>query len=283
LILIADSGSTKTEWSLCNEITLLQQFQTTGLNPFFSDEHYIADVIQKNIVSSLDINSITSVHFYGAGCLFEEQKNIVKKACTSLFKKAAHTVESDLLGAARALCGQEAGIACILGTGSNSCFYDGKNIVKNISSLGYILGDEGSGAHIGKMFIRAYLRKDLPEEIQAAFFDKCKLSDEEIMHKVYHELNPNRFLSSCTRFMVNYLQNDFISNLIKKSFSESFTNHICKYPQHEKHLVHFTGSVAFIFKDLLSQIAAQHKVRIGNITRSPMEGLIKFHTQLKKA
>jgi glucosamine kinase len=277
MILIADSGSTKTAWILCEDHAIKSTVYSAGLNPVYSNEPVIEKEIREKVVPALDPAKVTALYFYGAGCFYDKEKSMVATACRAVFAKADIKVETDLLGAARAVSGRKSGIVCILGTGSNSCFYDGKQIVKNIKPLGYILGDEGSGAYIGKQYIRAFLRDEDPEEIHQAFALKYKLSAEEMIHKVYHEPGPNRFLASCMKFLSAYTDSPFVRKLVEEAFRDFFGNHVMKYPSHYAYPVYFTGSVAFIFQELLHKVASDCDIKIEAIVKNPVEGLMKFH------
>lgn len=276
MILIADSGSTKTEWCLIDKSSIpVSSCITTGINPMYQDEEAIIKVLQQEF--RLPLEAPPKIFFYGAGCINHDINHIVMNALKSFFNCEFVTVDTDLLGAARALCGKDSGIACILGTGSNSCYYDGLEIAANVSPLGYILGDEGSGAVMGRKFISDLLKNQLPEHLVTLFFDTFKYSRQQIMEQVYKKPFPNRFLAQFTGFIHSNLRETELRNLVTTSFAEFFSRNVSQYPKARQLPVHFTGSVAFHFRELLSETAEKAGYSIGNITQNPMEGLIRYH------
>jgi N-acetylglucosamine kinase-like BadF-type ATPase len=275
MILIAESGSTKTDWVLIDKNGITDRQQSPGINPFFQN----TASIYKNIKSLKNWNKIDEIFFYGAGCANAEKNQIVEDALKMAFPNAKCEINSDLLAAARSLCGTEKGIACILGTGSNSCLYNGKEIEHNVSPLGFILGDEGSGAVLGGKLIADILKNKAPSEITKAFFDKYKINSAEIVHKVYKEKFPNRFLASLTVFLSENIKNAYIEQLVRKSFVDFFKRNIQQYENCNQIPVHFTGSIAFHFKNELRIAAKETGLTLGKTMQSPLEGLIKFHSE----
>ncbi len=282
-ILVADSGSTKTDWQFFDGHRVFQ-FKTAGFNPFFQDTNAIHTEVTQNLLPQMeDLLSNDTPHdrlkifFYGAGCSNEQKCAVVRKALLLSFPKAEVNVDHDLLAAARALCGKEHGIAAILGTGSNSCYYDGNRIVKNVASLGFILGDEGSGAHIGKLFVQDYLNNDIPLNIADKFRDSYELSKDSILDAIYKKAMPSRFLASFSKFINENKNEQYINDLIEVSFNQFFTKHICKYPNHKEVKMNCVGSVAFHYKDALSSIASQRGVVIDKVIESPIKDLAQFH------
>lgn len=282
-VLIADSGASKTDWRLIHSSTDIRPFQTGGYNPFFVDSLHIKKEVDKDLVPYIDSNGIKEVYFYGAGCSTAEKCVIVEDALKPLFPNAHIEVENDLLGAARALCGPKEGIACILGTGSNSCFFDGKNITENIPSLGFMLGDEGSAAYIGKQILREILTQHAPEGICDLFLKKYGYDRLEILTHIYQKPFPNRFLASFSRFASENISMDFFRELVKKSFDDFFHTQLMRYSRCREVPVNFTGSVAFIFSDILKEVARENEIIIHQIVQSPIDGLIEYHLgELKK-
>lgn len=277
MILIADSGSTKTEWKWMVAADESREYYTKGLNPYFVSSDDITLELEKELVPFISNQKIKAVYFYGAGCGSTEKMNIVEEGLKPVFPNADIYIESDLLGAARALCLAQQGIACILGTGSNSCFYDGKSILQNMPSLGYILGDFGSGSNIGKTLISEVLSGDAPKEIIEAFFEKYKTSKEEILTMIYQKPSPNRFLASFTLFAGENISHPYLHDLIQKSFEEFFQKNISRYSSYQAVPVHFTGSVAAAFCIILKDVARDFSVNIGNIVKSPVDNLVHFH------
>lgn len=282
MILIADSGSTKTDWRLIDEEKNIHQFQTQGLNPYFQTSEQIAEIIQHELVSKFSnaINfpdSKLSIYFYGAGCKAEDKKTLVKDSLLKLFSSSEVFVESDMLGTARALCGRSPGIAAILGTGSNTCYYDGNKIAENRTSTGFILGDEGSGAHIGKIFIQAFLNDELPEELTIRFQERFKLSKDDIIDAVYRKPLPNRFLASFSKFVYQNQKEEYILQLLITCFEQFFDKHVCKYSQHKQLQLNCVGSVAFYYSNILRGVADKKGVLIGTIVESPISALTLYH------
>jgi len=274
MIIIADSGSTKTDWSIIDSSNNCESFKTEGLNPYQN-----SSVIKPGLASNIDANSISQIFFYGAGCSTEKLCSIVKEALSNVFPNSNIEVEHDLLGAARALCQREAGMIAILGTGSNSCVYDGSRITDHIPVLGHLLDDEGSGTYIGKKLVKAFIHKTLPDDLYNSFKEKYDLNYTQIMEKVYKEPYPNKFLASFTLFLNEQIDSPYALNLVRNSFTEFFDCYICKYPNHKNYPLHSVGSIGYYFQEILSEVAKIKNVTLGTIEESPMKGLIKYHTQ----
>jgi len=275
MILIAESGSTKTDWILLNEGHIHKQVQTLGINPFHQDINSIIE----NIKSLESFQSIDQIFFYGAGCATDGTKQKVKDALFKVFPHASSEIHSDILAAARSVCGREKGIACIIGTGSNSCLYDGETIIHNVRPLGYILGDEGSGAVLGKRLIADILKGVAPEDITKTFYKKHDLEYADIVNKVYREEAPSRFLAQFTVFLSENIEHSYVTNLVQEEFTRFFERNINQYNNHSSLPIHFIGSVAYYFKNELNVVAEQMKLQLGKIIKSPLEGLIKFHIE----
>ncbi len=273
--LIADSGSTKTSWCLQNLSTgKTSRCQTAGMNPFFQDTGDMVNMLEKEF--SLDCHGVDAIFFYGAGCV-EGKKDVVRKALQAFFAAPAVTVESDLMAAARSLCGREEGIACILGTGSNSCYYDGRQIVQQVPPLGYILGDEGSGAVLGKMLVSDVLKNQFPIRLQESFFDAFDTTPEAIMEAVYRKPLPNRYLAGYTRFLSAHIDEPEVVDLLRRAFDAFFARNIAQYPEAGNLPLHFTGSIALVFKNILGESARAAGFRIGIVAGDPMGGLLRYH------
>ena len=267
--LIADSGSTKTDWILLCDNKKIQSLSTQGINPVLLGEEQIVDILEKELLHHLDGVKIEAVDFYGAGCR-GEQCAVVRNALSAVFHTEGVVVDSDMLGAARALCGTEEGIVCILGTGSNSCLYDGCQIVKNVSPLGFILGDEGSGAVLGKRLVGDVLKGQLPETVAHAFTEAYGLSVDDIIRRVYREPMPNRFLASFAPFLSQHKECVEIRNLIIDEFSRFFLRNVAHYGR--KNLpVHFVGSIAHYFREDLVEVASRSGYQIGKIKKAPLD------------
>ncbi len=277
MMIIAESGSTKTDWRAVDKTGKIEQFTTLGFNPFHQSSESIAAEIKQNLLPKLSA-SVSEVHFYGAGCSSPSMSGIVEKALNECFNNIEIHVEHDLLAAARGLCGHEKGIACILGTGSNSCVFDGKYITANIPALGYILGDEGSGAYMGKRLMADYIIGLLPEKLAADFAAKSGLDKDKIFEAVYQNPLPNRFLASFGKFIFQRIEDPYVINLVRNSFVDFFNRYICRYDGYAELPVHFTGSIAFYFSKILHDVAAEKHVRVGRIIQSPAAALVLYHT-----
>ncbi len=275
--LIADSGSTKTEWCLLNG-RKKSIFITQGLSPYFVNENEFSKILEQNVKPLCGKKNVDEIFFYGTGCKNPGNKTMVKKALQKVFKGAQVKVENDLLGAAKALSGTDKGIVCILGTGSNSCYYDGKRIVKNIPGIGFILGDEGSGAYLGKKVVQHYLYNLLDDNLRSRFDATFVTTDNEILTAVYSGPLPNRYLASFTMFLSKNRGNPMVEKIIEDGLEDFFTTHINNYRECKKFPVHFTGGVAFGFKDVLLKLCMKYGLHPGIILKNPLEGLIKFHS-----
>ena len=278
MILIADSGSTKTNWCVAENGIQLQHVQTSGMNPYFQSEEDISNRLTEELFPQLEIDEkdITAVYFYGAGCTIDKV-DVVKGAIERLMNNTVVEVYTDLLAAARGVCGRQAGIACILGTGSNSCFYDGLHIVQNVSPLGYILGDEGGGAVLGKLLVGDLLKGMISAELKEKFLKQYNLTPAQIIDRVYRQPFPNRFLAGLSPFLSENIHEPMIHTLVLNSFKSFIERNVYKY-DYEKWPAHFTGSIAYYYRNILIKAASLTGIQIGNIAQSPLNGLIAFHT-----
>lgn len=273
-ILIADSGSTKTEWTLLENNMVVRSLYTEGINPNQANEDVIAKMLLKTELRSF---APAHIHFYGSGCGSASGKNIVRNALEALFTNAGITIESDLFAAARALCGTEKGIVAIMGTGSSSCLYDGVKIVEQRPSLGFILGDEGSGAVLGKMFVRKLLYGELSKEVSEKFYEEFPIDKEAIIARVYREPYPNRFLATFAGFIAQYKQQAAVNEIIRENFNGFIRSHISKYTGAKTLPVHFTGSIAHYFGEEMKGLLQWNGYITGKTEQSPMQGLIRYH------
>ena len=276
--LIADSGSTKTEWVLTDNGNVVKRTLTKGYNPYYFDKQVLDDIVADELLPVIgQAAAVTEIYFYGAGCSTPANNNVVKSVLWSFFPSATIEVEHDLLGAARGLCGHQAGIACIMGTGSNSCSYDGANIVENIASVGWMFGDKASGAHIGKSFIASFLDNSCPKELQEQFTETTGYDFGKILLRIYSEPAPNRFFAESSYFVGQHIEVPFMENIVRNSFREFFLENVCRYAHHREVPVNCTGSVALVFETLMKDEAAKLGLSIGRLIKSPTEGLITFH------
>lgn len=276
MILLADSGSTKTEWKVIRDLNPQESVFTGGINPYFLSENGIFQLLENELAQHYR-KAFTKVYFYGTGCNTEAKNNVVKNALSRFVASGEIFVGSDLLAAARSLCQNQPGIACIMGTGSNSCYYDGKTIVANVSPLGYILGDEGGGAVIGRKLLSAVLKKQVPASVIEIFFDTYKITPAEILERVYMKPFPNRFLGQFARFIAENINIPELRGLVSTSFEEFIVRNILQYPEAKDLPVHFTGSIAYHFRLLLEEQLSQNNLKTGMITLSPMSDLIRYH------
>lgn len=274
--LIADSGSTKAEWCLING-KKTKTFYTQGLSPYFLSAEQIEYIINEELKPKMKNTEPDEIFFYGTGCSNADNVKLVKKAINKVFTNASVDVNHDLMGAAKALCGHEKGIACILGTGSNSCYYNGKKIVKNSPGLGYVLGDEGSGAYMGKKVVQHFLYKTFDEDLMDRFNAKYNTNSDEILTAVYKQPLPNRYLATFAEFLVENRGHYMIENIIEDSFNDFFFNHIYKYRESWTMPLNFTGSVAYGFRDVLKDLCNSYELNLGKVIKKPMDGLVKFH------
>ena len=274
--LIADSGSTKCEWCLINngkKKTILTQ----GISPYFLDTNQIIELLQKELLPKLKNVEISNIFFYGTGLSNVNNVKIVNAALKKLFKGAKIEINHDLLAAARALCGNKKGIACILGTGSNSCFFNGKKIVKNSPGLGYVLGDEGSGAYLGKKVLQYYLYQTFDEDLLSRFEKQFNTNKTEILDAVYKKPLANRYLATFNNFLVDNRGHYMVENIIEDALNDFFFTHLPKYTESWTLPINFVGSVAHGYKDVLKELCNVYELELGIILKKPMEGLINFH------
>jgi N-acetylglucosamine kinase-like BadF-type ATPase len=276
MILIADSGSTKTEWKTIKDGKAGESLITGGINPYFlrSDEIYL---LLTRELSGMQGTSPDRIFFYGTGCNSDSKNNVVKEALQRFFTGPEIFIGSDLLGAARSLCQNKAGIACIIGTGSNSCYFDGNIIVKNVPPLGYILGDEGGGAVIGRKLVSAVLKRQVSENVISKFFDTYKITTAEILECVYMKPFPNRFLGQFSRFISANIDIPELQDIITTSFEEFIRRNILQYSESARLPIHFTGSIAWYFKRFLEESLKKYNLKSGLITLTPADDLIRFH------
>jgi N-acetylglucosamine kinase-like BadF-type ATPase len=276
MILIADCGSTKTDWVLFDNDNIVSHIKTQGLNPTIQSTDEILAVLNNEIVGKLDTEAPESIYFYGAGCAYDNANNRMQKALEAIFKTRKIQINSDLLAAARALCGHEEGIACILGTGSNSCLFDGEKIIDNTPSLGFILGDEGSGAHLGRELVSGCIKKQLPADIREKFFERYNLDTASILERVYQAPLPNRWLASFTPFLHENKKVAEIHALLKQCFTQFFQRNTMVY-RRSWLPIHIIGGVGINFAQEIKETAESLGLSIGKIVESPLEGLIEFH------
>lgn len=276
MILIADSGSTKTDWLLVHH-TNNTLVTTSGINAYYMSSEMILGMLRKELQPLVPSNQVVKIYFYGSGCSTESKCYKISSILKELFVNATIEVNHDMLAAARSLCKDETGIASILGTGSNSCVYDGKKITQQMVSLGYFFGDEGSGTHLGKLLITDYLRGEMPAELSAKLNTEFNLSLELVLDNIYNQGPPNKFLASFAPFIQKNAQDLYVRQLVAKSFIEFLKVGIMKFSGFENLKVSFVGSIAFHFQDILKEVALANGIKIEKIQKSVIEGLRDYH------
>ena len=276
-LLIADSGSTKTDWRFIDDNREILAFRSEGYNPWLVDAEQMETSMRREALVQLGKQKPANLFFYGAGCGTPEKKEILFSVLSKVFGIAAIEVNTDLLGAARSLCGPEPGIAAILGTGSNSCSFDGTNIIENRPSLGYILGDEGSGAALGKELIRKFLYDDLDLRLKENFVKRFNLTRPQLLDHIYKKPLPNRYLASFSKFIFQNIENPQCMEMVIENFRSFFAHHILRYPNAKELPLHVTGSVGFYFSNLLRRVAEEQGVRLGRVTETLIAGLLNYH------
>jgi N-acetylglucosamine kinase-like BadF-type ATPase len=275
-ILIADSGATKCEWCLLHD-GRRKKLDTQGISPYFLDEAGIVKVIENELKPSIARWQVDAVYYYGTGCKDPDNRKVVQRAIRRLFSGADVHVTHDLMGAALSVCGDSKGIACILGTGSNSCYFDGKKIAKNSPGLGFVLGDEGSGAYLGKKVLQYYLYNTFDEELRYKFDARYATNTSEILESVYKRPLPNRYLASFTLFLAENRGHYMVENIIEDGLNDFFFQHLCKYRESWKLPIHFVGGVAYGFRDVIKELCGTYEFELGTILQKPMDGLVKYH------
>jgi N-acetylglucosamine kinase-like BadF-type ATPase len=276
MILIADSGSSKTDWRVIRQDNKILQFRTIGFNPYYQTREDM--LLGLNTSELLELkDSVCEVYFYGAGCTSATNKETVKSAIKTLYPTAEIFVDHDLMASARATCGHEAGIACILGTGSNSGDYDGNSIVDSRPSPGYLLGDEGGGCYIGKQFLQDFIYDDMPSTIREIFIDTYHLSIFDIQDNVYKKPFPNRFMAGFCEFIAVHKSDPYCYSLFYNGFKDFFTRHVMRYKDYQNKPVNFVGSIAYYNNDVLRQIGKDLNIHINTILETPIAGLTLYH------
>ncbi len=282
MIFIADGGSTKADWRIIDQDGQQMETSTIGFNPFFFTSDRIAEELNKTFSKEMPVQQATRVYFYGSGCSDAYRCEIVAAGLRQIFPNAKVFVDHDLLASARATCGNEPGIACIMGTGSNSCLYDGESVTDNVTNLGYLLGDEGSGSHLGKSLLRGYFYREFPEEVTRRFKARYKFTKRELLNRIYEDEDANVFLASFARFLSDNKDLVYIQQIVQRAFSEFIDRHVRKYKGHNDVPIHFVGSVAYYFQDILEVVFAERCLKLGIIIKKPIDNLVRYHLQHEK-
>ena len=278
MLLIADSGSTKCDWMLVDPQKNQQGFSTMGFNPFFHNQELITREINASELAQFS-DKVKFVFFFGAGCSSKELKSIVEKALEDVFPKAHVYVDHDLVASAFATYDGRPAISCILGTGSNSCYFDGDIVSEEVPALAYILGDEGSGSYYGKQIVKLFLYKKLPQNLQESFQERYKIGKNEIFENIYRKPNANVYLASFMRFVSDHREDPFVREMVYNGMKEFMKVHVMCFKYYKEVPVHFIGSVAFFFEYILSEAAAELGISVGNIIQRPIDGLVNYYIQ----
>jgi len=275
-ILIADSGSTKCEWCLLNNGRKKIIF-TQGMSPYFLNSEQVQAVIRTELLPKIKKTVVTNIYFYGTGCLDVRNAQMMKTAIGKIFTGAKVQVEHDLAGISKAACGNTKGIACILGTGSNACYFNGKKVEKNSPGIGYILGDEGSGTYLGRKVIQYYLYGTFDEDLRYKFDEKYHVTAAGILENIYQKPLANRYLAGFCLFLAENRGHYMVENIIEDGLNDFFFTHLCKFTESWKYPIHFVGSVGYGFRDVLKELCSSYEFELGKILKNPMEGLIEYH------
>jgi N-acetylglucosamine kinase-like BadF-type ATPase len=276
MILVADSGSTKADWILTQSENQRISFRTAGINPFFLSEKEIIEIFQNTPEIQDYRDQVKEIYFFGAGCSSPDRRELISNALSKIFKNAFISVDIDLIACIYATTGLAKGICCIIGTGSNISYFDGKKIHDSKHGLGYILGDEGSGTYFGRKLITGFLYGTMPEELSKEFYTKYKINKESIIKRIYQEPSPNFYLASFAPFMSENLSHPYIIELIEKGFDEFIETNIKSYADYKLHTCHFVGSIAFHFSDILKRLCEEKEIKVGKILKHPIEELSLF-------
>jgi N-acetylglucosamine kinase-like BadF-type ATPase len=282
MLLVVDSGSTKADWKLSHKGEVIGDFNSMGFNPFFHDTQTVVDELSANKPLMKYANDIERIYFFGAGCSHPSRNIIVEKGLKIVFPNARVFVGHDLDACAYATCGDEAGIACILGTGSNSCYFDGVKVHEFNHGLGYIIGDEGSGSYFGKKLLAYFLYKVLPPDIRDDFEKTYKVTKENIIENVYHKPAVNVYLASFSTFLSKHRNHPYFKNLVLKGFGEFMDVNVCNIPGYSNVPVHFVGSLAFYFSDIIKEAADMRGIEVGNIIQKPIDNLMHYFLEKDK-
>ncbi len=282
MIAIIDSGSTKADWRVIRPNGAQYSFGTSGFNPFILSIDEIHQGLQSELNENLETDKFTEIYFYGAGCSDHYRCSIVQEAFQRVFKNANIVVDHDTIACARACLGHQPGIACILGTGSNSCLYDGEKIIDHITNMGYLVGDEGSGGHLGKKLLRAYFYRELPSDIKEAFEARFPEGEREILNRIYNKDKPNVYLASFARFISDHKDHFYIQSMVSQAFDKFIKRHVRKYEGHTSLPIGFVGSVAYHFKNILKICLEERGMKMGVVLKKPIDNLVNYHLQGKE-
>ena len=275
MILVADSGSTKTDWMAYSPDQTLT-FNTPGLNPYFVNANDVVKILSKNEALLENANAIKEVYFYGSGCSSPDKHEIISNGLSAFFTNAYISVDHDLIGSAYATCGNKKGLTCILGTGSNISYFDGENVHETSHGLGYILGDEGSGTYFGRKILVSYLYKVMPNDLSLAFAAQFNVNKDIVINNIYRKPLPNAYLATFSRFMITHKNHPFIQKILRDGFQEFIDTNVKHYKDYKTLECNFVGSISFYYQDELKSIFAENKISVGKILQKPIEGIFDY-------
>lgn len=278
MILVADCGSTKVDWAVVDsDCKVVKRIKTQGMNAVTLSEEILSDIVAKELAPEVSEYKIDRIYFYGAGVVSQATRDKIRNVLLKFIPAETIEVETDLVAAARVLCGHKPGIACILGTGANTCFYDGEKIVDNVSALGFILGDEGSGAVLGKLLVSDVFKRRLPADIREKFLKEYDLDMAKVVSRVYSQPGANRFLASLSPFLLKNIEHPAIHKLVLEAFKSFFVRNISNYENYRDYPINFVGSIAHYYRPVLEEAAEATGCHIGKVVQAPLDGLIEFH------
>lgn len=275
MILVADSGSSKTDWMAYSPGHTLT-FNTQGINPYFVTANDVVRILSKNKDLSAYANTIKEVYFFGSGCSSPDKHEIISNGLSAFFTKAFISVDHDLIGSAYATCGDKKGLTCILGTGSNITYFDGENVHSGKHGLGYVLGDEGSGTYFGKKVLVSYLYGTMPNDLRGDFETQFEAKKETVIHNIYQKPFPNSYLATFSRFMIGHKEHPFIQQILLDGFQEFIDTNIRHYKDHKSLECHFVGSIAYYYQDELKKALAANHIKVGKILQKPIDGIFDY-------
>ncbi len=280
MILLADSGSTKVDWCLVNKHKIEKEFQSIGMNPYNITHENLNKEIKAKILPNINANNVEQMFFYGSGCSTTQKKNEMIAIFQKYLPNTEIHIEDDLLGAARATCGHKSGVAAILGTGSNSCLYDGEKIVENLPSLGYVLCDEGAGTNIGKLVLRNYLRGQFPKDLHEEFKKNNPGEEADFLNRLYQGEVPNYYLASFAEFAISRQNNAYCYKLIEEAFDNFFKMQVTQYTNYNSQPINVVGSVGYYAKEVFKDVAKKYNMQVGRVIKAPINALVEFHQEL---
>ncbi len=275
MILVADSGSSKTDWmAYTPEQTFV--FSTKGMNPYFVNANDVVKILSKNKALVTYASEITEVYFFGSGCSSPDKHEIISNGLSAFFTNAYISVDHDLIGSAYATCGNKKGLTCILGTGSNISYFDGENVHATKHGLGYVLGDEASGTFFGRKILVSYLYKSMPNDLSSAFAAQFNVDKDIVIENIYRKPSPNAYLATFSRFMIAHKSHPFVQQILREGFQEFIDTNVKDYKEYKTLECNFVGSIAFYYQDELKAVFAENNIKVAKILQKPVEGIFDY-------